>query len=211
MGWWVCDLAFEIDTVNKIGHIVYEISRRWRCLRGPLCTAIFLFAICGNALAQGSGSTKFREYEVKAAFLLNFMQFVEWPASVTNSTKTPFLIGILGEDPFGTTLEEIIKDENINGRTLTIKRKRQATELKDCQLIFVCRSEKTQLKEILSTLRGSCSLTVSDTDQFCRHGGMIGLFNEGGKIRFEINQEAAEQSQLKISSKLLRLGRLTAK
>ncbi|MCX7008389.1 MAG: YfiR family protein [Kiritimatiellaeota bacterium] len=163
------------------------------------------------ALAQSGSAPKYSEYDVKAAFLLNFMQFVEWPASATTNAEAPLLIGVLGEDPFGATLEGTIKGETIHGRPLTIKRKRQVAELKDCHLIFVCHSEKNQLKEITSALRGCSALTVSDIEQFCRYGGMIGLFNERGRIRFEINQEAAEQSNLKISSKLLRLGRLVAK
>ena len=101
--------------------------------------------------------------------------------------------------------------ETIQGRPLTIRRVRQVAEVKDCQLVFICRSEKARLKDILATLHGACTLTVSDTDQFCHHGGMIGLVNEGGRIRFEINQAAAEQSNVKISSKLLRLARLTNK
>ena len=182
---------------------------RWgrACLLGAL-----LIAPGGLARAQGGHAPKFHEYEVKAAFLLNFMQFVEWPNGATNNhSATPLLIGVLGEDPFGATLDETTKGETIHGRPLAIRRQRQIAELKDCQLIFVCRSEKTRLPEILGAVQGSAALTVSDIEQFCRHGGMIGLLNEGSKIRFEINQAAAEQSRLKISSKLLRLGRLTGK
>jgi len=168
-----------------------------------------LFLIGGTCvLAQSGSAPKYSEYEVKAAFLLNFMQFVEWPAGATTNAEAPLLIGVLGADPFGATLEGTIKGETIHGRPLAIKRTRQVAELKDCHLIFVCRSEKAQLKEIVSALRGCPALTVSDVEQFCRHGGMIGLLNEGSRIRFEINQKAAEQSNLKISSKLLRLGRL---
>ena len=170
-----------------------------------------LIAGGGPALAQSGGAPKFREYEVKAPLLLNFMQFVEWPAGASTNAQAPLLIGVLGEDPFGSILEETIKGETIRGRLLAIKRARQIADLTDCHLIFVCRSEETHLREILAALRDCSALTVSDIAPFCRHGGMIGLINEGGRIRFQINQEAAEQSQLKISSKLLRLGCLAAK
>ena len=162
-------------------------------------------------LAQTGSAPKFSEYEVKAAFLFNFMQFVEWPAGASTNGEAPFWIGVLGEDPFGKKLEDAIEGETLHGRPLALKRARRIEDLKGCHLLFVCRSEKAQLGEILGALRGTSTLTVSDIEQFCRNGGMIGLINERGRIRFEINREAAEQCQLKISSKLLRLGCRTAK
>jgi hypothetical protein len=168
---------------------------------------LLLWISAGLAPGEGGSPPKFREYEIKAAFLLNFLQFVEWPAAVASNSAAPMVIGILGEDPFGAVLDENIKGESVHGRPLAIKRERKASQLKDCQLVFIARSEKGQLKDCLNELRGASVLTVSDLDSFCRQGGMIALFNEGGKVRFEINQTAALESKLKISSKLLRLGR----
>jgi len=181
--------------------------------RGWLAGMLGLAFLAGSGLglAQSGSIQKFSEYEVKAAFLLNFLQFVEWPAAGTTNASTPMVIGVLGDYPFGTALDETIKGETIQGRPLTIRRVRQVAEVKDCQLVFVCRSERSRLRDILAALRGTCALTVSDADQFCQYGGMIGLVNEGGRIRFEINQTAAEQSNVRISSKLLRLARLTNK
>ncbi len=165
-----------------------------------------LIASGGLALAQSGSTPKFREYEVKAAFLFNFMQFVEWPSGASTNAEVPLLIGVLGEDPFGPLLEKTIKGESLNGHPLSIKRSRRIADLNDCHLVFVCRSEATHLAEILDAMRAHSVLTVSDIDQFCRHGGMIGLINEGGRVRFEINQGVAEQGGLRISAKLLRLG-----
>jgi hypothetical protein len=170
-----------------------------------------LLAGDGLGLAQSGNAPKFSEYEVKAAFLLNFMQFVERPTVVMTNAGTPVVIGVLGEDPFGTVLDETIKGETVQGRPLMIRRTRQVADVKDCQLVFICRSEKARIKDILNALHGCPALTVSDVEQFCQHGGMIGLISAGGRIRFEINQEAAEQSNVKISSKLLRLARPTSK
>ena len=183
--------------------VLRATRRHW--LVGLATLALLCCRVSGWAQAP-----KFSEYEVKAAFLLNFLQFIEWPAVSTNA-PTPLVIGVLGENPFGSALDETIKDETVQGRPLKIKRARQASDLRDCQLIFVCRSEKNHLKDILATLNGGGALTVSDIDQFCQHGGMIGLVNEGGRIRFEINQESAAQSNVKISSKLLRLARPMSK
>ena len=170
-----------------------------------------LIAGGGLRLAQGQSAPKFSEHEVKAAFLFNFMQFVEWPASVATNASRPLVIGVLGDYPFGAALDETIKGETVRGQPLQIKRSRLVDDMKDCQLVFICRNEKPHLKEILNSLRGCGTLTVSDIEEFCQHGGMIELLNEGGKIRFAINQEAAEQGKVKISSKLLRLARLTNK
>ena len=181
--------------------------------RGWLTGVVSLALIGGSGLrlAQSQSTPKFSEPEVKAAFLFNFMQFVEWPASVTANLNTPLVIGVLGDYPFGTALDETIKGETVRGQPLQIKRSRRVDDLKDCQLVFICRSERPRLKEILNSLRGCGTLTVSDIEQFCQYGGMIELLNEGGKIRFAINQEAAEQGKVKISSKLLRLARLANK
>ncbi len=179
--------------------------RRW--LAGLL--GLTLLVGTGPGLAQGGSAPKFSEYEVKAAFLLNFLQFVEWPAAATTNDGTPLTICVLGDYPFGAALDETIKGETIQGRPLTIRRVHQVAEVKSCALVFICRSEKPRLKDTIQALRGCGALTVSDVDQFCQCGGMIGLVNEGGRIRFEINQEAADQGNVKISSKLLRLARLT--
>ena len=187
--------------------LVRSLRRGW--LAGGVSLA--LIGSGGLRLAQSQGTPKFSEHEVKAAFLFNFMQFVEWPASVTTNVSTPLVIGVLGDNPFGTVLDETIKGETVRGQPLQIKRSHRVDDLKDCQIVFICHSEKAHLKEILNALRGCGILTVSDIEQFCQHGGMIELLNEGGKIRFAINQEAAEQDKVKISSKLLRLARLANK
>ena len=197
--------------MNRLKVICLENPRGFLS-RGLACAVGALLMLGGGfALAQSGGTPKFNEYEVKAAFLFNFIHFVEWPDSISTNAEAPLLIGVLGDDPFGSTLEKTITGETFRGRPLIIKRGRKVTDMKDCQLVFVCRSEKSQLIEILGSLRTCSALTVSDTEQFCRNGGMIGLVNEGGKIRFDINKEAAEQCKLKISSKLLRLGRLTGR
>ena len=181
--------------------------RAWGVAFALSALSVLLVAGEGAVSAQQVSARKFTEYQIKAAFVFNFMQFVEWPAGPSSDARTPLLIGVLGDDPFGAALEETIRGETVHGRPLTVRRKRDAAELKDCQLVFVCRSEKAQVREILGALRGGSILTVSDMEHFCRSGGMIGLVNEGGKVRFEINQAAAEQDNLKVSSKLLRLGR----
>jgi hypothetical protein len=157
------------------------------------------------ARAQSDGS---REYQIKAAFLFNFVQFVRWPGTAFPTSDAPFYIGVLGDDPFGSALDDTIQGEAINGHPLMVMRSPRIEELKDCQIIFICRSEEDQINEILTQLDSRPILTVSEIDGFARQGGHINLYLSGGKVRFEINPQAAQRCGLKISSQLLSLGKI---
>jgi hypothetical protein len=155
--------------------------------------------------ARGSVS---KEYQVKAACLFNFAQFVEWPAAAFPKAETPICIGVLGEDPFGPVLEQIIHDETINNRKLVIRRSTREAELTSCHLLFVSKSEQGRVDQILATLNQASILTVGEMEQFAFRGGIINFFLEGSKVRFEINPAMAKRNGLKISSQLLKLGRV---
>jgi hypothetical protein len=147
------------------------------------------------------------EYQVKAAFLYNFARFIEWPAELFKEVPPPLVVGVLGEDPFGSTLDQSLNGKSINGRPLTIKRLKWGQNLRDCHLLFICSSEKKRLAQILESLKGASVVTVSDLSNFCQQGGMIGFTLEENKVRFVINRDVAEQAQLRISSKLLTLAK----
>jgi hypothetical protein len=148
------------------------------------------------------------EYHVKAAFLFNFPQFVEWPASAFRKSDLEFRIGILGDDPFGSVLEETIRGEKVHDRKMTVQRSSQLDALKNCQILFISKSEKSRLNEILTALSQEAVVTVSEVDGFARRGGVINFFLESGKVRFEINPAAARRKGLKMSSQLLKLGKI---
>jgi len=160
-----------------------------------------VFADGLNAYGQSAPS---REYQVKAVFLFNFTQFVSWPPAAFSEDTSPLVIGVLGEDPFGSYLDEIVRGEQVNNRRLMVRRFRKPEDVRDCQVLFISRSEDKNLEKELETLKGSEVLTVSDVDAFAAHGGMIQLATESGKIRLKINMDAAKASSLTISSKLLR-------
>ena len=149
-----------------------------------------------------------REYQIKAAFLYNFVQFVKWPATAFSRSDAPFNIGILGDDPFGPALDDTVQGDSIDGHRLTIMRSPRVEELKDCQMIFVSRSEESHAGEILAQLGSRPILTVSEAENFARQGGDIDFYISEGKVRFEINPRAAAQCGLKISSQLLALGKI---
>ncbi len=187
----------------------FRINRRGRSPRKLFCAFLFValaFVSSGpSSLAQPTVS---REYQIKAAFLFNFAQFVEWPPTAFTNADAPLCIGILGEDPFGTALEQTVLGETVHSRKLVVQHSRRVEDLTACQLIFICKSEKARLAEILPKLDGREALTVSEIDGFARHGGIINFYLDGNKVRFEINPATAQREGLKMSSQLLSLGKI---
>jgi hypothetical protein len=161
-----------------------------------------------SGLAASAQSPVSREYRIKAAFLFNFARFVEWPSGAPAPPGAPLRIGILGADPFGTALDDIVQGESIQGRPLRIVRSPRLADLRDCQIIFVSPTEAGRMNEIIADLRGTHALTVGDADAFATEGGMIGFYLEGNKVRFAIDVGAANRAGLRISSQLLRLGKI---
>lgn len=145
------------------------------------------------------------EYQVKAAFLYNFIKFVSWPEESFPDTNSPIVIGLLGEDPFGQTLNRVVEGKSISNRPVVLRRSHSLSELSDAHLVFISRSENGRVRQILREVRRKPVLTVSEIDRFCERGGIINFTIRDNKIRFQINPEAARTSGLRISSKLLSL------
>ncbi|HEY1790805.1 MAG TPA: YfiR family protein [Verrucomicrobiae bacterium] len=166
--------------------------------------------LCAAILAgmPATASAQSKEYEIKAAFLFNFAQFVNWPSAAFAETNAPFCIGILGDDPFGAALDQTVQGENVDNRKILIERSQNIGDLKNCQMIFVSRSEKRHIGEILTGLDTRPVLTVSEVEGFAQSGGDINFFLAGTKVRFEINAGATQSDGLKVSSQLLSLGKI---
>jgi len=142
------------------------------------------------------------EYHVKALFLYNFAKFVDWtPATPTDT----ICVGILGDDPFGDVLDQTVAGKTVNGRSFVVRRLKRYEDAKVCQIVFVSGSEKKRLHAILNGLGSFGVLTVGEMEGFAAHGGVINFEIAGGKVRFEVNVDAAERAGLKLSSKLLSL------
>ncbi|HEY9509510.1 MAG TPA: YfiR family protein [Verrucomicrobiae bacterium] len=167
-----------------------------------LSFSLLLLWVSAPVLAQEVSPT---EYQLKAAFLFNFAKFVDWPpAAFTNSTA-PFVIGVLGQDPFGKDLENTVRNKSIGGHAIVARAVASIPDARQCQILFVSNSESKRLREILDGLRGASVLTVGENEKFFVAGGMVNFVVEGRKIRFQINDAAAKAAGLKISSKLLSL------
>jgi hypothetical protein len=150
------------------------------------------------------------EYEVKAAFLYNFARFVEWPAEAGHDAGAPFVIAILGRDPFGPVLDETVAGKTVGGRPIEVRRVPRVDEARDAQIVFVAPSERPNVAAILKALERPGLLTVGDMDGFALQGGAINFTVQARRVRFEINPAAAEQARLKMSSQLLKLATLVS-
>jgi len=171
-----------------------------KTLFGLSCVSLWILLLVG----QGADGANPSEYQLKAVFLFNFAQFVEWPRDVFPEPRSPVVIGILGEDPFGSSLDETVRGEDVDSRPLVVQRYRSPDEIRACHILFVSRSEAAHLDQIVMSLRGRKILTVCDAEGSARRGVMIRFVTEKNKIRLRINLEATKASDLTISSKLLR-------
>jgi hypothetical protein len=149
-------------------------------------------------------TTPSKEYQVKAVFLFNFAQFVEWPAAAFAGNDAPLVIGVLGEDPFGAYLDETVRAERVANRPMQVQRYRRVDEITTCHVLFISQSEESRLEQALASLKDRTMLIVGDSDDFIQRGGMIQLATSQGRIRLRVNVNAAKAANLTLSSKLLR-------
>jgi hypothetical protein len=169
--------------------------------RRMLLLAGGILATAAMAFAQPT------EYELKAIFLYNFAKYVDWP-DTADADATSLDLCVLGEDPFGEALDDTVRGETVRGRTLQVRRLDVVSASEGCEIVFVSSSERSRLDRILAALDEKRVLTVGDMEHFAERGGIIQLVNEENRLRLEINMHAAQESGLKISSQLLKLGRI---
>jgi hypothetical protein len=143
-------------------------------------------------------------------FLFNFLQFVDWPANAFDDPHSPFYVCVLGEDPFGSELDEVMAGERLDGRPIVVERHNDVAETTHCHLVFNAQNAQARRQRSLAALESKPILTVSDADDFAAEGGIIELNVENNRIRLLVNLQAANQAQLRVSSKLLRKSQIVA-
>lgn len=173
-------------------------------MRKVICYILLLSLARVSFTYQFAGEVT--EYEIKAAFLYNFGKFVEWRDDDKPQPNEPFIIGILGQDPFGRILDRLAARKQLKEHRIELKRFKKISEVRFCHILFISRSEQARLSEVIKKVKNDCTLTVSEIDNFIEEGGIIRLLTTPeNKVRFEINNSAASDVGLKISSRLLRL------
>jgi len=149
------------------------------------------------------------EYQIKAAFLLNFTRFVDWPEPPDASDS--FTLCVVGRDPFGATLDEVAGGQVVHGRPLLIRRNIGLAELRSCRVVFLASSEMYRSKEVIESLTDCSVLTVGEARDFAVHGGVINFVMQDGKVRFQVNLAAAARAHLKVNFRLLQLAIIVAR
>lgn len=180
-------------------------------MRRLIHACCWLLAAAGPLVAPAGAADPpvSREYEVKAVFLYNFAQFVEWPEEAFGGDPAaPVCIGVLGNNPFGAALRQAVRGESVRGRGIVVKEAKDPAQLRSCHIVFVGRAEKQPLRDILVAFEGTHALTVGETGGFAEAGGVFNFFIQGSKVKFEINTAAARARGVKINAQLLGIARL---
>ncbi|HLW79574.1 MAG TPA: YfiR family protein [Terriglobia bacterium] len=172
----------------------------------PPAAHLGLGLLLAGSLGAGLRGQTAGEYQVKAAFLFNFAKFVEWPRP--DPAGEAINLCVVGDDPFGGVLDQMVKGKLVNGRSVEVQRIAAAGKIESCDMAFLGASERKRIPAILEGLGRAGVLTVGETEDFTRQGGVIGFFLDGNHVRFEVNLDAAERARLKISSKLLNLAKI---
>jgi hypothetical protein len=178
---------------------------RWRMhMVIPLMPLVSTAALAGAGLL---GQTM-DEYQVKAAFLYNFAKFVEWPAEEFKTPRDPIVVCVLGHNPFGSSLEDVIRGKSIDGRAFAFRQVSNAEQAGACQILFVGSEDEKRFRSLVRGLKPAGILIVGEMQGFAADGGIINFKLDGDRVRFQINVDAADRAQLHISSKLLSLAEI---
>jgi len=181
------------------GDMAFRLPAGWRCVLARLLCSLLLLLVLAPAHAGPS------EYEVKAAFIHNIAKFIEWPAAPRAPNALKFCV--LGQNPFGAALVAL-QGKFIGGMAWEVAPAIPRNRLKECSVLFISASEYENLNWVLNDIKDSPVLTLGDTEGYAGRGVMVNFYLENGKIRFEINLESANRAGLKVSSKLIQIGKL---
>jgi hypothetical protein len=168
-----------------------------------VAAAIISLSVPPDAFAQST----IDEYKLKAAFIFHFAQLTDWPENDRTENQRELFVCTLGNDPFDGELESTVAGKVIGSRTLRVRHVKEATEAKDCQIVFIAGNEMKRLPELLFQLSNAPVMTIGEADGFIQRGGMLNFIEEGSKMRFEINLAPADRAGLKISSRLIVLAK----
>jgi hypothetical protein len=175
--------------------------------RGTLWKHLALILACNATLTAGPPD-QVNEYQVKAAFIYNFARFVVWPEAVFKGPADPVSICILGDDPFHGALEQATTGKLVEGRGFSVRHLPDTDSGSNCRILFVSASGRKRFRSLAENLKSSGVLTIGENPGFAVEGGIINFKLLDGRVRFEINAQAAEQQQLHVSSKLLSLAEI---
>ena len=184
---------------RKAGTAVTPGRRASFCAAPALQALLFVMLVFPVAIAEEPLAS---EYQVKAAFLINFPKYVDWPAETFAASNSPIIIAVFGESKVTDEIKKIIAGRTVNGREIILKRLASGAESGGCHILFISAAEQRNSPNLLAAPQGGV-LTVGESDDFLERGGIINLTRRVQKIALEVNLTAADAARIKISSKLL--------
>jgi len=197
--------AEQIEATTRDGAPAGGLHLRRSC---PSASVAGVALLCLSCVLLAAGQSRVEEYRLKAAFLFHFAQFIEWPAGAfPDGADQPLVFCVIGDDPFQGDLEGTVQGKSVAGRTVEVRHIARIQPNSGCHMAFINRKESGRAHELLASLEGAPVLTVGESEEFLRQGGMIRFCMDERKVRFEINQGAAERAHLKISARLLLLAK----
>lgn len=177
-------------------------------LRDIKFRSLHIMLLTATALLFMSQFPESREYKVKAIFLFNFTQFVEWPDDAFSDKNSPLIIGVLGNNPFSPYLEQAVTGETVNGHSIIARHYQDIQQAKNSHVLFINLTDPDSRRQAIESVKGRSILTVGESPDFIQQGGMIRFHTVSNKIQFQINPEAAQAANLTISSRLLKLAEI---
>ena len=195
---------------NEDRRIRPRMARAWHGAVKWRTLGLWVWLLCACGLGTGHlcAEVVSREYPLKAIFLLNFARFTDWPTNALAEPNAPFVIGVLGTDPFGDVLNDAVREENWNGHPISVQRYPRIEDLRTCHVLFISGSETRHIAKIAAGLKGKPVLTVTDIDNGISAGVIVQFVTRNNKIHFKINANSLRDAGLVMSSKLLRLAEI---
>jgi hypothetical protein len=190
-------------------------SKRKKSLIAELAAVILTIAMVGAGQTRAGSPTRLdaagKVYEIKAAFIYNFAQFTQWPESAFASSDAPFVLAFIGDSSLGPVLDQVLQGKSIAGHPIVLKHLDSTSQISGCHLLFIPESEESHLDDIFNVIGNQPILTVGETTKFMQAGGIIRFFIADGRIRFEIDPDAADKAALRLSSRLMSLATIFKK
>jgi hypothetical protein len=196
----------RLETLVLVPSNGFGSNRRRRQRCGVALIIGLLLSLSLNLFASEPTGIQ-EEYESKAAWLYKLLENIDWPARGAVSQTNSYVIGVLGQSQFGPALA-VLGEQTVRGRKIIIRQIQSSDECRDCQLVFICASERDRLPQLLETFKRAPILTVGEVGGFVEKGGLVNLVARGNRIRIEVNHSAARRAGLSISSQLLKEARL---
>jgi YfiR/HmsC-like len=189
-------------------HAATQDTTKCRAIRLRMriaCAVFFLASGCLTAALAVRAQQELTDSQVKAAYLYNFLKFIDWPDDPPKDGQSPWVLGVVGDTPVGDDLKQLVSGKSIRGREMEVKNYPLSGDFRRCNILFIGASEKKHLPSILASLHGFSVLTVADMDHFVESGGMIQFVIQDSRVRLAIDVGATNRAGLKVSSKLLSL------